>query len=103
MPADARSSSTGERHASQPCGQLPAKRQLHPAIEKMPDSGRRGREQQSDEHADRTRDHDGPDVTVIDRVGRQHSSARFDDRQQWRQTRDSPDDLQDDNGAKLPA
>ena len=58
------------------------------------------REQQPDEQADRTLDHDDPDMTVIDRSGgsgvraaaesgRQRSTTRFDDRQRRRRTRDS--------------
>ena len=89
-----------DRHAPQPRGQLPAERQLHLAVENVPDSGRRGREQQPDEQAGRTRDHDEPDMTVIDRAGRQQSTTQFDDRQQRRQTRDSADDLQDHNGCE---
>jgi hypothetical protein len=84
-----------DRYAPQLRGQLPAERQLHLAVDDVPDSRRCGREQQSDQQADRSRDHDGPDVTVIDRAGRQQGAAQFDHRQQRCQTRDGADHLQD--------
>ena len=91
-----------DRHPPQPRGQLPAERQLHLAVEQVPDPGRRGREQQPDEQADRARDHDDPDVTVVDRAGRQQSAPQLDDRQQRRQPRDGADDLQDHHGGETP-
>ncbi|WP_424534093.1 hypothetical protein ACOZ38_27715 [Sphaerisporangium viridialbum] len=75
---------------------------MHLAVDKMPDSGRRGREQQPDEQADRTRDHHEPHMTVIDRAGRQQGTTQFDDRQQRCQTRDGADHLQEDDGGETP-
>jgi hypothetical protein len=62
-----------------------------------------GREQQVDEQADRTGDHDEPDMIMIDRVRRQQATSQFDDRQQRRQTRDGAGHLQDDNGGEAPS
>ncbi len=89
-----------DRYAPQLRGQLPAERQLHLTVEDVPDSRRRGREQQSEEQADRTRDHDEPDVTVIDRAGRQQSAPQFDDRQQRHQTREGAYDLKGHHGSE---
>lgn len=89
-----------DRGLPEPRGQQAAERQLHPAVEQVPDPGRRGREQQPDEQAGRARGHDEPDVAVVDRAGRQEGASQLDDREQRRQARDGADHLQDHDGGE---